>query len=273
MTTGHHVRAQHLKLVYDDRTVIEDLSIGIPTGQITVIIGANACGKTTLLRGLARLLIPAHGCVLLDGQDIARLSTRDVARKLGILPQQPIAPDGITVADLVMRGRHPHQIFLRRSMADDRAAVEGALRATGMHENAHRPVDSLSGGQRQRAWIALALAQAAPLMLLDEPTTFLDLAHQLEVLDLLAELNETQGRTIILVLHDVNIACRYAHHLIAMKDGAVVAEGSPVDVVTAECMETVFGVRCRVIPDPVCDAPLVLPLPTRRPHPAGAPAE
>ena len=201
--------------------------------------------------------------VLLDGHDVAQLATREVARKVGLLPQHPIAPEGITVSELVRRGRHPHQSWIQRTAAEDRAAVDAALLATNLVDLADRPVDSLSGGQRQRAWIALALAQATPLMLLDEPTTFLDLAHQLEVLDLLIELNNQQGRTIVLVLHDVNLACRYAHHLIAMKDGAVVAEGSPRDVVTAERVEAVFGVQCKVIDDPVAGVPLVLPLPVQ----------
>ena len=185
-----------------------------------MIVGANACGKSTLLRGLARLLKPKGGSVLLDGEDIARLPTKQVAIRLGILPQQPIAPEGITVADLVARGRHPHQRWFRQFSIEDEAAVAAALDATEITDLADRSVDELSGGQRQRVWIALTLAQGTPLMLLDEPTTFLDLAHQVEVLDLLADLNEREGRTIVLVLHDLNLACRYAHHLVAMKDGA-----------------------------------------------------
>lgn len=257
------LRAERLSLAYDDRVVVEDLTVSIPEGKVTVIVGANACGKSTLLRGLARLLKPRGGSVLLDGTDIHRLPTRDVAVRLGILPQQPVSPEGITVADLVGRGRHPHQRWFRQFSHDDEAAVEAALVATGTAGLADRPVDELSGGQRQRVWIALTLAQGTPLLLLDEPTTFLDLAHQVEVLDLLAELNETEGRTVVLVLHDLNMACRYAHHLVAMGDGAIVAEGRPADVVTVALVADVFGLRAQVIADPVTGTPLVLPVPSR----------
>ena len=243
--------------------VVEDLSLRIPSGRVTVIVGANACGKSTLLRGLARLLKPRGGTVLLDGQDIHRQPTRTVATRLGILPQQPIAPEGITVTDLVGRGRHPHQRWMRQFSLEDEAAVLAALEATEIADLADRSVDELSGGQRQRVWIALALAQGTPLMLLDEPTTFLDLAHQVEVLDLLARLNEVEGRTIVLVLHDLNLACRYAHHLVAMKEGAVVAEGTPAEVITADLVADVFGLRCAVIDDPLTGTPLVLPVPAR----------
>ena len=259
--------AQGVRLGYDGTVVVRDLSLTIPMGRVTAIVGANACGKSTLLRGLARLLKPAAGSVLLDGEDIAHLPTRQVATRLGILPQQPIAPEGITVADLVGRGRHPHQRWFRQCSPEDEAAVHAALEVTHLAELADRCVDELSGGQRQRVWIALALAQGTPLMLLDEPTTFLDLAHQVEVLDLLAALNEDEGRTIVLVLHDLNLACRYAHHLVAMKDGAVVAEGPPAEVVTAEVVGAVLGLRCQVIADPLTGTPLVLPEPTR-PGPA-----
>ena len=229
-----------------------------------MIVGANACGKSTLLRGLARLLAPTTGTVLLDGHDIARLRTRDVATKLGILPQQPIAPDGITVADLVGRGRHPHQRWLRQHSVDDDLAVATALERTGTADLADRPVDELSGGQRQRVWIALALAQGAPSMLLDEPTTFLDLAHQIDVLDLLADLNEREGRTIVLVLHDLNLACRYAHHLVAMRDGRIVAEGAPADVVTAPVVRDVFGLESEIVTDHLTGTPMVVPVPRTR---------
>jgi iron complex transport system ATP-binding protein len=255
--------ARGLSLGYDARLVVQDLTVTIPTGQITVIVGANASGKSTLLRGLARLLRPRAGCVLLDGHDIARAPTREVAMRLGILPQQPIAPDGITVAELVSRGRHPHQRWFRQWSRADEAAVDEALAATATTDLADRPVDELSGGQRQRAWIALALAQGTPLMLLDEPTTFLDLAHQVEVLDLLAHLNEHEGRTVVLVLHDLNLACRYAHHLIAMAGGGIAAEGPPTEVVTAELVRKVFELDCHVLPDPLTGTPLVLPVPAR----------
>jgi iron complex transport system ATP-binding protein len=264
---GPSLAAENLSLAYDDRLIVDGLSITIPTGKITVVVGANACGKSTLLRGLARLLRPRGGTVLLDGHDIHRLPTREVARRLGMLPQQPIAPEGITVADLVGRGRHPHQRWFRQWSASDERAVETALEATATTDLADRSVDELSGGQRQRVWIALALAQGTELMLLDEPTTFLDLAHQVEVLDLLAELNEREDRTIVAVLHDLNLACRYAHHLVAMSEGAIVAEGSPQDVITAELVSTVFGLECLVVPDPVTATPLVVPVPAR--HRAG----
>jgi len=253
--------AEGLRLAYDDRVIVDGLSIAIPAGQITVIVGANACGKSTLLRGLARLMKAAEGTVLLDGQDIHRRPTRDVATRLGILPQQPIAPEGITVSDLVGRGRHPHQRWHRQFSVDDEAAVMTALDATGTTDLADRSVDELSGGQRQRVWIALALAQGTPLMLLDEPTTFLDLAHQVEVLDLLARLNETEGRTIVLVLHDLNLACRYAHHLVAMKDGAIVGQGSPAEVISVDMVNEVFGLHCHILDDPLTGTPLVLPVP------------
>ena len=252
--------AESLSLAYDDRMIVKELSVEIPTGQITVIVGANACGKSTLLRGLARLLKPRGGSVLLDGEPIQRSSTREVATKLGILPQQPVAPDGLTVGDLVARGRHPHQRWFRQWSVDDEAAVAEALAATDMSELATRPVDELSGGQRQRAWIAMALAQGTPILLLDEPTTFLDLAHQCEVMDLLQHLNESEGRTIVAVLHDLNQACRYAHHLIAMKDGAVIATGRPEEVVTEQVVADVFGLAVRVVPDPVTGTPWVVPL-------------
>jgi iron complex transport system ATP-binding protein len=269
--TSTPLAASDLTLAYDDRVIVEGLSLRVPDGAVTVIVGANACGKSTLLRGLARLQRPRRGTVLLDGEDIHRLPTRAVATRLGLLPQQPIAPEGITVADLVSRGRHPHQRWFRQWSATDAAAVEAALSATGTTDLADRSVDELSGGQRQRVWIALALAQGTDLMLLDEPTTFLDLAHQIEVLDLLAGLNRRERRTIVLVLHDLNLACRYADHLVAMKAGAIVAQGPPHEVITAESVVEVFGLRCRVVPDPVTGTPLVLPVPagTGDPSPAG----
>jgi len=260
---GPRLRAEGLSLAYDDRVIVDDLAVTIPDGEVTVIVGANACGKSTLLRGLARLLRPRAGTVVLDGEDIHRLPTKQVATRLGILPQQPIAPEGITVGDLVGRGRNPHQRFFRQWSREDEAAVQAALLATRTADLADRCVDELSGGQRQRVWIALALAQDTPLMLLDEPTTFLDLAHQVEVLDLLAELNEADGRTVVLVLHDLNLACRYADHLIAMRDGRIVAEGAPAQVVTAELVADVFGLHAQIVPDPVTGTPLVIPIPAR----------
>ncbi len=251
-----------LRLSYDDRLVVDTLSLAIPPGKITVIVGPNACGKSTLLRALARLLKPKAGAVHLDGQHIYKMPTREVATRLGILPQSPVAPEGLTVADLVARGRYPHQRWFQQWSEEDEAVVSAALVATATTELADRPVDELSGGQRQRAWIAMALAQGTPIMLLDEPTTFLDLAHQMEVLELLAGLNAMEGRTVVLVLHDLNQACRYAHHLVAMADGAIVAEGAPGEIVTEQLVERVFGLATCIIADPVTGTPLVVPIGT-----------
>ncbi|QFG24894.1 ABC transporter ATP-binding protein [Actinomadura sp. WMMB 499] len=256
--------ADALSLGYGPHLVVDRITMTLPPGEITAIVGANGCGKSTLLRGLARLLAPRGGGVLLDGADISRLPARTVARRLGLLPQQPIAPDGITVAELVGRGRHPHQRWFRQFSDADDEAITAAMDATGVTELAQRPVDELSGGQRQRVWIALALAQDPRIMLLDEPTTYLDLAHQVDVLELLTELNAASDRTVVLVLHDLNLACRYAHHLIAMKDGAIAAQGTPPDVITPETVESVFSLPCEVIDDPLTGTPLVLPRPSPR---------
>ena len=250
--------AEAVTLRYDACTISTGLSVAIADGSFTVIVGPNACGKSTLLRALSRLLVPASGQVILDGREIGERPAKEVARRLGLLPQSAIAPDGITVADLVARGRYPHQSFLRQWSKADEAAVADAMRATRVDVLAARTVDELSGGQRQRVWIAMVLAQETPILLLDEPTTFLDIAHQIELLDLLAELN-AQGRTVVAVLHDLNQACRYASHLVAMKDGALVAEGNPAEIVTAELVEAVFGLPCIVIPDPVAGTPLIVP--------------
>lgn len=252
--------AEHLRVAYEQRDVIADLSVAIPAGRITAIIGANACGKSTLLRTLARLLKPRAGTVLLDGQDIRRLSTKQVATRLSILPQSPVAPEGLTVVDLVARGRFPHQKAFRSRSAADEAAIAAAMSDTGIVDLAQRPLDELSGGQRQRAWIAMALAQETEILLLDEPTTFLDVTHQVEVLDLLVDLNRRDGRTIVLVLHDLNQACRYGDHLIAMRDGAIVAEGAPGELVDEALVERVFDLPCRVLADPVSGTPMVIPL-------------
>ncbi|MDQ3177203.1 MAG: ABC transporter ATP-binding protein [Actinomycetota bacterium] len=253
------LRAEHLSLAYDDHVVAQDLSIEIPDEKVTAIVGPNACGKSTLLRALARLIKPRSGHVLLDGRQIHRLPTKEVARRLGLLPQSPVTPDGITVADLVARGRTPHQTWLRQWSTDDESAVRSALTATGTVELADRPVDELSGGQRQRVWIAMALAQETELLLLDEPTTFLDITHQIDVLDLVARLNHEAGRTVVVVLHDLNLASRYAHHLVAMRDGVVVTSGPPSSVITAGTVADIFGLECVVIDDPVSHTPLVVP--------------
>ncbi|MGW8328480.1 ABC transporter ATP-binding protein [Streptomyces sp. NPDC055897] len=256
--------AESVTLGYDQRVIAKDLSVEIPDHSFTVIVGPNACGKSTLLRALSRMLKPSEGRVLLDGQTIHSLPAKKVARTLGLLPQSSIAPDGITVGDLVARGRYPHQGLLRQWSPEDERIVQESMEATGVGGLGERYVDELSGGQRQRVWIAMALAQQTPLLLLDEPTTFLDIQHQIEVLDLCAELHESQGRTLVAVLHDLNQAARYASHLVAMRDGEVVAEGPPSSVVTAELVERVFGVRCQVIPDPETGTPLVVPAAPRR---------
>ena len=256
---GSRLRAENLTLAYDSRIVARELGLTIPDGSFTVIVGPNACGKSTLLRALARMLKPRVGAVYLDGTLINSLPSKEVARRLGLLPQTSIAPDGIVVADLVARGRYPHQRLLRQWSREDEAAVQEALAATGTSELADRYVDELSGGQRQRVWLAMVLAQQTQIMLLDEPTTFLDIAHQIEVLDLCADLHAQQNRTLVAVLHDLNQACRYATHLVAMRDGRIVAQGPPTEIVTAELVEEVFGLPCRVIPDPETGTPLVIP--------------
>ncbi len=256
----HSLEARGLTLAYEKVEVAKGLSLTIPPGRITCIVGANACGKSTLLRALSRLLKPQKGSVLLDGQSIHRLPTKTVAMNLGILPQSPIAPEGITVADLVARGRYPHQKWFRQWSRSDEEVITDAMLATRTLDLATRPVDELSGGQRQRVWIAMALAQGTDLMLLDEPTTFLDLAHQVEVLDLLVELNQDEGRTIVMVLHDLNHACRYSHHLIAMLDGRLVADGTPEEVVTEALVKDVFDLRSVVMADPVSGTPMVVPI-------------
>ncbi|WP_198943483.1 ABC transporter ATP-binding protein [Actinokineospora bangkokensis] len=258
------LRAANLRLAYDDRVIVDDLDVAIPAGRITVIVGANACGKSTLLRALARLLKPRAGAVHLDGRSVHALPTREVAKALGILPQSPTAPAGMTVVDLVTRGRSPHQTWWRQWSTGDEQAVADALRATAMTDLADRPVDELSGGQRQRAWIAMAVAQHTPVLLLDEPTTYLDLAHQIDVLDLVVDLNRHQGRTVVMVLHDLNQACRYADHVIAMKSGRIAAEGAPEDIITPTLVHDVFGVTCQITPDPLTGTPMVIP--TSRHH-------
>lgn len=256
--------ATDLTLKYEQRTVIESLSAGIPEGKVTMIVGANACGKSTLLRGLSRLLKPSQGMVTLDGKDIHSRPAREVARTLGLLPQHPTAPDGITVRDLVGRGRYPHQGFFRSWSAGDLShhdlAVQRALVATDTLDLAARNVDELSGGQRQRVWIAMALAQETDVLLLDEPTTYLDLAHQIEVLDLVADLNRRNGTTVVIVLHDLNLAARYADHVIALKAGSIIAEGAAADIVTEHLVRDVFGLESRVVPDPVSGTPLIIPI-------------
>ncbi|MFF4248566.1 ABC transporter ATP-binding protein [Streptomyces sp. NPDC001822] len=251
--------ARGITVGYGARTVMDGLDVAIPPGVVTTIIGPNGCGKSTLLRTLTRLLKPARGAVVLDGEDIAGLRTRDVAKKLGLLPQAPVAPEGLTVADLVARGRHPHQSWLRQWSSDDADVVERALAMTGVSDLADRPVDSLSGGQRQRVWISMTLAQGTDLLLLDEPTTYLDLAHAMDVLDLVDDLHES-GCTVVMVLHDLNLATRYSDNLVVMREGEILAQGHPRDVITAELLYEAFGLRAMVIDDPVGDRPLIVPI-------------
>ena len=260
MTSSHTLQARQLSLGYGEREIVSRLDLALPPGRITVVVGPNACGKSTLLRAMARLLPPLAGSVLIDGRDIHRTPTKEVAAALGVLPQSPVAPDAIVVADLVGRGRYPHQGWFRRWTRADDEAVAAAMLATDVLGLADRSVDELSGGQRQRVWIAMALAQETDALLLDEPTTYLDISHQLDVLDLLTDLNRARGVTLALVLHDLNLACRYADHLIAMKAGRIVAEGPPGDIVTASLVHEVFGLRSAVIPDPASGTPMVVPL-------------
>ncbi|MFG1796548.1 ABC transporter ATP-binding protein [Nocardia sp. NPDC049149] len=256
---GNELATRAVDLRYGDRVVIDGLDLVLPGSSVTAIVGPNACGKSTLLRGLTRLLRPSGGTVTLDGADIHRMSARALALRMGLLPQQPITPEAITVEALVRLGRYPHQRLLRPWSATDQAAVEDALRRTGTTELRDQQVDQLSGGQRQRAWIALALAQDTDLLLLDEPTTFLDLRHQLDVLDLVADLHEEAGRTVVMVLHDLGQAARYADHLVVLHEGRLAAAGPPAEVLEADLIRTVFGVDCLVLPDPETGTPLVVP--------------
>lgn len=258
--SGIAMRACGLTLAHDQKPVCQALDLDIPAGRITVILGPNGCGKSTLLRGLAGLLAPRAGAVLLDGRQLHHLGTRELAVRLGLLPQAPQAPQGIRVAELVARGRYPHQSFWRPWRAADDEALRLALEQTRLTELADRPVDTLSGGQRQRAWLAFALAQNTPVLLLDEPTTYLDIAHQLEVLDLCRRLNRQQGKTLVMVLHDLNQAARYADHIVALRDGKVDTCGPPASVITPDLVRRLFGIRCVVMPDPVCGTPLVVPI-------------
>ena len=267
-TNGHDDTRLHghgLTLAYDQRVISRDLGVSIPDSSFTVIVGPNACGKSTLLRALSRTLKPADGQVRLDGKAIGSYPAKEVARRLGLLPQSSVAPEGIGVADLISRGRYPHQGFLRQWSAEDEAVLTDAMEATGVTDLADRSVDELSGGQRQRVWLAMVLAQQTPLLLLDEPTTYLDIAHQMDVLDLCADLHHNRGHTLVAVLHDLNHAARYATNLVVMKDGAIVAQGTPSEVVTAGLVEEVFGLPVRVVPDPETETPMIVPV-DRRPQ-------
>ncbi|WP_373356597.1 ABC transporter ATP-binding protein [Pseudoroseicyclus sp. CXY001] len=254
---------------YGSRAVLHGIDLTVPPGRITAIVGANACGKSTLLRAMSRLLPPRAGRVLLDGKEVHRMPARALARQLGLLPQAPLAPEGITVADLIGRGRHPHHGPFQRWSREDDAAVAAAMEATQTVDLAERAVDELSGGQRQRVWIAMALAQETDVLLLDEPTTFLDVAHQVEVLDLLVDLNAARGTTVVMVLHDLNLAARYAHHLVALAAGRLHSAGPPAAVLTEEMVAHVFGLSARIIRDPVAGTPLMLPIGRHRSGGAG----
>lgn len=256
----HTLEVEGITVGYDDRVVVHDMTLRVAPGAVTAIVGANGCGKSTLLRAMARLLRARTGRVLLDGTPVDAMSSREVATVLGLLPQSPVCPEGIAVADLVGRGRYPHQGWFRRWTAQDDAVVEQALVATDILDLADRPVDELSGGQRQRVWIAMALAQQTDVLLLDEPTTFLDVAHQVDVLDLLVDLNRERGTTVVMVLHDLNLAARYADDLVALTGGRLYAQGPPAQVVTEQMVRDVFGMAARVVPDPVSGTPLVLPI-------------
>lgn len=255
----HRLYTHELTFAYGQNMIIEDLNLTIPTGEITVLIGSNGCGKSTLLKSLARILKPAGGSVLLEGKDIAELPTKEVAKKLAILPQGPEAPEGLTVLQLVKQGRYPYQNWLNQWSKEDEELVFRALEATRMSELAERTVDSLSGGQKQRAWIAMTLAQNTDIILFDEPTTYLDITHQIEILDLLFELNMKEKRTIILVLHDLNLACRYAHHIVVLKDKNIYKQGKPEDVMNVQLVKDVFEMDCKIIRDPIFGTPLCIP--------------
>lgn len=253
------IKTEALTLSYGEHAIIEELDLAIPKGEITVFIGSNGCGKSTLLRSIARLLKPESGSVLLDGEAIAKLPTKEVARKMAILPQAPTAPEGLTVMQLVKQGRYPYQTWFKQWTEEDEQKVDAALAATGLSDLKHRPVDSLSGGQRQRAWIAMTLAQDTDVLLLDEPTTYLDMTHQIEILDLLFELNENENRTIIMVLHDLNLASRYAHHIVALKNKKVFAQGKPEYIINCSLVKEVFQMDCEVTVDPLFGTPLCIP--------------
>lgn len=258
--TVARLRGEALTLAYGKKTIAESLNVTIPDGHFTAIIGPNGCGKSTLLRTLSRLMTPVHGHVYLDGEEIQRYASKEVARRIGLLAQNATTPSDISVQELVARGRYPHQPLFTRWRQEDEDAVQRAMQATGIVNLAHQSVDTLSGGQRQRAWIAMVLAQDTAIMLLDEPTTWLDISHQIDLLELLSELNRERGYTLAAVLHDLNQACRYATHLIALREGKIVAEGAPQEIVTPELIEAVYGLRCMIIEDPVAHTPLVVPL-------------
>ncbi|MBM0067513.1 ABC transporter ATP-binding protein [Alkalicoccobacillus gibsonii] len=259
MKPTHTLQAEQISAGYDEKIILNEINVSILHGKINVIIGANACGKSTLLKTMARLLKPADGMVSLDGKSVATFSPKQFARVIGMLPQSPTVPEGITVADLVGRGRYPHQSLLGTWSKKDYAAVAEAMEMMNITELANRSIDELSGGQRQRVWIAMALAQQTDILFLDEPTTFLDITYQVEILDLLTDLNKKHGTTIVMVLHDINLTARYADYIFALRKGQLIAEGAPTDVITSEAVKEIYGLDCTVIPDPVSHTPLVVP--------------
>lgn len=260
MIQQHTLETQNITAGYDKKVIIDGIDFSVPHGKITVIIGANACGKSTLLKTIARLIKPFSGDILFDGQSIHKIPPKHLARELGLLPQSPVVPEGITVADLVARGQFPHQAFLKGMSKRDHEAVEDALVNMGILELAECCVDELSGGQRQRVWIAMALAQETDVLLLDEPTTYLDVTHQIEILDLLMDLNRIKGKTIVMVLHDINLSARYADHIFALKQGKVIAEGKPSEVLSSELIKCVFELECTVLNDPISNTPMIIPM-------------
>ncbi len=259
MRENHQLKVEHIVAGYDGRTILNDIELAIPSNKISVILGANACGKSTLLKTVARLLKPTSGKITLDGKSIDSLPSKHLARVLGLLPQTPVVPEGIVVADLVSRGRFPYQTFLKGLSREDYEAVDEALEIMGITALANRRLDELSGGQRQRVWIAMALAQQTDILLLDEPTTYLDITYQVEILDLLTDLNKKKGTTIVMVLHDINLSARYADYIFALREGTLIAEGKPSDVITKELIRSVYGMNSSVIRDPVSGSPYVLP--------------
>ncbi|MBO2537572.1 ABC transporter ATP-binding protein [Rummeliibacillus suwonensis] len=257
--TTHTFETKHIQSGYDNKTILNDVNLSIPSNQISIIIGANGCGKSTLLKTMARLIKPTGGDVLLDGKSIHKMAPKQLAKVLGLLPQSPIVPEGITVADLVGRGRFPHQSVMKGWTKKDYEAVAEALEMMNITEFADRHIDELSGGQRQRVWIAMALAQQTDILFLDEPTTFLDITYQVEILDLLTDLNRKYGTTIVMVLHDINLSARYADYIFAVQKGQLVAEGKPSAIITSTLVKDIFGLDCAVINDPISATPLVVP--------------
>lgn len=259
MSNGKQLSARNIVAGYDKKVIVNGINLVVPSNKISVIIGANASGKSTLLKTMARLIKPVSGEIVLDGKQIGAIPSKQLAQVLGLLPQSPVVPEGITVSDLVARGRFPYQTLFKGMDKKDYEAVEEALHIMGITELANRSVDELSGGQRQRVWIAMALAQQTDILLLDEPTTFLDITYQIEILDLLTDLNRKRGTTIAMVLHDINLSARYADYIFAVRNGALLAQGSPSDVITEELIEQVFGLNCAMIKDPVSNSPFIVP--------------